>query len=79
MLILSRKIGEEIVSDGPMRVKVLDIQGDRVRYGIDAEKNVRVRRGEAADEPRRPKDAPLRKDLNRLAAVRLHDCPKDAA
>jgi carbon storage regulator len=46
MLVLSRKLSEEIVIDGGIRVKVLDIQGGRIRLGITAPANVSVLRQE---------------------------------
>jgi carbon storage regulator len=46
MLVLSRRIGEEIVIDEQIRVVVVAIQGDRVRLGIRAPAGVRVDRQE---------------------------------
>lgn len=46
MLVLSRRIGEEIIIDGNIRVKVVAIQGNRVRMGIVAPNDVTVNREE---------------------------------
>jgi carbon storage regulator len=46
MLVLTRKSGEEIVIDGVIRVAVISVQGDRIRLGIDAPKEVVVDRAE---------------------------------
>ncbi len=46
MLVLTRKIGEEIVIDGSIRVTITAIKGDRVRIGIAAPPEVRVDREE---------------------------------
>jgi len=46
MLVLSRKIGEEIVIAGHIRVKVVAVQGNRVRLGIVAPEDVTVHREE---------------------------------
>ena len=46
MLVLSRRIGEEIVIDGQIRVVVVAVRGDRVRLGICAPATVRVDRQE---------------------------------
>jgi carbon storage regulator len=46
MLVLSRRIGEEIVIDEQIRVVVLAVKGDRVRLGICAPATVRVDRHE---------------------------------
>jgi len=46
MLVLSRRVGEEIVIGGTIRVTVLAVHGDRVRLGILAPKDVVVDREE---------------------------------
>jgi carbon storage regulator len=46
MLVLTRKIGEEIIIDGRIRVTVTQIKGDKVRIGIAAPPEVRVDRQE---------------------------------
>ena len=65
MLILSRKPGECIVIDGRIRVKVLRLDGDIVKIGIEAPADVPVHREEvyaeiqksnqlAATQPKKP-------------------------
>ena len=58
MLVLSRRIGEEIVIDECIRVVVVAVQGDRVRLGIAAPPQVRVDRQEVHERrcilPRSP-------------------------
>ena len=49
MLVLSRKLGEEIVIAGSIRVKVVGIQGNRVKLGVDAPEEVTVHRQEIHD------------------------------
>lgn len=46
MLVLTRKADEELVIDGQIRVRVLSIDGGRVRLGISAPKSVPVTRTE---------------------------------
>lgn len=46
MLILSRKIGEQIVIDGHIVVTVSAIKGNQVRIGITAPRGIRVDRAE---------------------------------
>jgi len=46
MLVLTRRTGEEIVIGGSVRVKVLAVQGDRIRLGITAPDSVTVNRQE---------------------------------
>jgi carbon storage regulator len=46
MLVLTRKIGEEIIIDGHIRVTITAIKGDKVRIGITAPPEIRVDREE---------------------------------
>lgn len=52
MLVLSRKIGEEIVANG-VTFKILGMQGGRVRVGIVAPPEVPIKRGELAEKDAR--------------------------
>ena len=53
MLILSRKTNESIVIDGRITVKVVRVDGDQVKLGIDAPNTVPVHRQEVYDEIQR--------------------------
>jgi carbon storage regulator len=46
MLILSRKTGEEILISDNIVVKIIAIEGKRVRLGIEAARDVSIVRGE---------------------------------
>lgn len=46
MLVLTRKIGEQIVIDGNIRLEVCDVRGDKVRLGITAPPAVKIFREE---------------------------------
>ena len=46
MLVLSRKLNEEIIIGGNIRVKILEINGNRIRLGISAPHHVPVHRQE---------------------------------
>jgi carbon storage regulator len=70
MLVLGRKLGEPILIDGRILVRVVQIRGKVVAIGIDAPPDVSIRRAElpgpTRDRPvpadtrkRRPKNAPL--------------------
>jgi carbon storage regulator len=50
MLVLTRKIGEEIVIGDDIRIKVVDIRGGKVRIGIVAPEDVIVDRQEIHDK-----------------------------
>lgn len=46
MLILTRKESEAITVDGPAEIRVLSVQGNRVRLGITADRETTVLREE---------------------------------
>ena len=50
MLILSRKTGETVVIDGRIRVKIVRMEGDVVKIGIEAPSSVSIHRQEVYDE-----------------------------
>jgi carbon storage regulator len=60
MLVLTRRVGEVIVIDGLIRVKMLT-DGPAVRLGIEAPRDVRIMRAELvrADEPFPPRSRTL--------------------
>lgn len=53
MLVLSRKVNEEIIIGGNIRVTVVSIRGNQVRLGFSAPKDVAIQRSELTplDEP----------------------------
>jgi carbon storage regulator len=53
MLILSRKPGESIVIDGRIVVKIVRLDGELVKLGIDAPPEIAVHRQEVYDEIQR--------------------------
>jgi carbon storage regulator len=57
MLVLSRRVGEEIIINDNIRVTVVAVKGDRVRLGIVAPRDVNVDRSEVHE--RRQQFAPV--------------------
>lgn len=55
MLVLARRVGEEIVINGNVRITVLETRGGQVRLGITAPPTVSVLRCEILD--RRPQSS----------------------
>jgi carbon storage regulator len=53
MLILSRKSGESIVIDGRIHLKIVRVEGDVVKVGIEAPPDVPVHRREVYEEIQR--------------------------
>jgi len=49
MLILTRKKGESVLIGKNVTVKILEVEGDRVRIGISAPKEMKVLRTELYD------------------------------
>jgi carbon storage regulator len=54
MLVLTRKIGEEIIIDEAICVTIVDIRENQVRLGITAPRETTVDRREIHDRRRRP-------------------------
>lgn len=46
MLILSRKSGETLLINDDIEIKIIDVNGDKVKIGIDAPKNIKILRKE---------------------------------
>jgi len=66
MLILSRKLGESIVIDGHIHVKVMRVDGDVVKIGIEAPATVPVHRQEVYEEIQRSNQQALTKQSSPL-------------
>jgi carbon storage regulator len=72
MLILSRKSGESIVIAGNIRVKVMRVEGDVVKIGVEAPASVPVHRQEVYEEIQRNNQAAVAQQtmpLPKLAKV----------
>jgi carbon storage regulator len=50
MLVLSRKAGEVLFIGKDISIEILGVEGDRVRVGINAPKEMRIFRKELMDE-----------------------------
>ena len=52
MLVLTRKLDEEIVIDNKINIRVLEIKRGQVKLGIEAPAECRILRKEIMNEPR---------------------------
>ena len=70
MIVLSRKINESIIIQNDIEIVILDIQGDQVKVGLKAPKNIKIYRKEIYDaiqqENIRASQSKLPKDLKGL-------------
>ncbi len=70
MLVLTRKRDQSIVINENIEITVLDIQGDQVRIGIDAPREVSIHRKEVfvqiSEENRKAASANVKADLDNL-------------
>jgi len=49
MLVLSRRVGEEILIGKDIRLMVVEVRGDKVRIGLDVPRDITVHRKEVAE------------------------------
>lgn len=56
MLVLSRKLGEMLMIGDDIRIVVTEIQGTRVKLGIEAPMHMRILREEYLNKPARKSD-----------------------
>ena len=76
MLVLSRKPGESIVIDGRIHVKVVRVDGETVKIGIDAPADVPVHRQEVYEEIQRSNQQALTRQSTELPKLPLPDPAK---
>ena len=60
MLVLTRRVGEKIVISNDICITIVEVNGDRVRVGIEAPKSVRVDRHEVHVRRQLDDSRPLR-------------------
>lgn len=60
MLVLSRKQDEKIMIGDSITLMVISIQGDKVRLGIEAPKEVSIHREEVYQAIQQERDTPVR-------------------
>jgi carbon storage regulator len=87
MLVLTRKKDQSIIINENIEITVLDIQGDQVRIGIDAPREVSIHRKEVfvqiSEENRKAASANVKVDLkevlknSRLAGLKKEDGSQD--
>jgi carbon storage regulator len=81
MLILSRKPGESVVIDGRIRLKIVRVDGEVVKVGIEAPADLPVHRQEVYEEIQRSNQQALTRAKAQLPklprrAVQSPEAPK---
>lgn len=70
MLVLTRQKNESIILGDDIRITIIDIEGDRVRVGIEAPKTLKIMRAELLDETRRVNTEAVQTDLSKLLGLK---------
>ncbi|RTQ94297.1 carbon storage regulator CsrA [Lysinibacillus telephonicus] len=70
MLVLSRKRNESIMIGDHIEVKILSVDGDQVKLGIIAPKNVQVHRSEVFEAIQEQNREALNTNLNLLEQLK---------
>ncbi len=71
MLVLSRKKGERIIIGENIEVTIIDIQGDVIKLGIDAPKEVSIYRQELWLEIKKANEEAMRTATNLADKINL--------
>jgi carbon storage regulator len=50
MLVLNRRKGETVIIGDNIRITIVDVQGDNIKIGIDAPRNINILREEIHEE-----------------------------
>ncbi len=72
MLVLSRRPGEALVIGDGIRIVILSVEGERVRVGIEAPREVPVLRAELAEAVSEENTRAARTGVQRDLLGRLH-------
>jgi len=56
MLIISRRCGESFIIGDDVKITVLSVKGNQIRFGIDAPKETTILREEVVDKRKLPQD-----------------------
>lgn len=70
MLVLSRKVDQTIVIQDNITIKILEINGDRVKLGINAPRDVVILREELREEVHQENLRAAKPDQEAAAALR---------
>jgi len=54
MLIISRRCGESFIIGDDVKITVLSVKGNQIRFGIDAPKETTILREEVVDKRKQP-------------------------
>jgi len=69
MLALTRKKDESIIIGDQIEITILDIQGDKVKLGIQAPKNIAIYRKEIFLEIKEENKAAVQSSVNQIKAL----------
>ena len=69
MLILTRKPGQGFLVGDDIKITITEMQGDKVRIGIDAPKHIKVLRSELSETMEQNVQAAERPDVRALKAL----------
>ena len=78
MLVLSRNVGEEIVIGDNIRVRIVSVQGNQIRLGFAAPREVRIQRAELLERAEREAAARTAAQVSAKTPEAVVPVPADA-
>lgn len=76
MLLLTRRVGECLIIDDDIKIKILEFKGHQVRIGIDAPKEISVHREEIYDRIQKVKLEQIQEEA-KAAKAKLDEVNND--
>jgi carbon storage regulator len=69
MLVLKRKINEEIIINADIKIKILSVSDSQVKIGVEAPVEIEIFRGEVFEKVKANLDVPSEKSKEKVAGI----------
>ncbi len=76
MLVISRQPGDSFLIGEEIKVTILEVNGDKIKIGIDAPKSVRIMRSEVLDTEKSNMEADMSSCTQTIELIKQKLCSK---